>query len=351
MPQVTIATIATDTPMGAQAYERQILDRAGSALSVVSPNRAWSVRPLAFRSLRSTIPGDRRLPLSRVASSSDRTRRLLGHALYPRDAITHRMSLELPPAAHGDVITLHDVVSWRFPDESPPVANAAAEARRAAAVICVSAFTATEATDFLGVSAPHVVPNGVDPRYYDAAPLDAGTLRGHGLDRPYLLHAGGAAERKNLGALADAWPRIRRERPDLMLALAGPAHPRRTALFRDLPGVRLLGRLPDGIMPGLVAAARAVVVPSLYEGFGLPVLEAMAANVPVVAADTSSLPEVAGGAAIIVEPTADGLLAGVLAALSGDSAVARLQSLGRERAREFTWERSAAEHARIWASL
>ncbi|MGN7861629.1 glycosyltransferase family 4 protein [Microbacterium sp. 22303] len=349
-PRLSLATIATEVPMGAQAYQQQIGERAQAALAQTS-SEPWTVRPLVFRSLRSPLAGNRRLPLGRVAQASEAARAALGRALYAGDTVSHRMALELPPSPHADVITLHDVVSWRFPDESAPVAAAAAEARRAAAVICVSAFTASEAVDFLGVTDPHVVPNGVDPRYFDAAPLSAEARAALGLDRPYVLHAGGAARRKNLDALAAAWPRIHRERPDLLLALAGPPHPRRTELFSGMPGVRLLGRLPDELMPGLVAAARTVVVPSLYEGFGLPVLEAMAARVPVVAANTSSLPEVAGGAALIVEPTADGVADGVLAATSDDRAVDGLIAAGRARAAEFTWERSAQGHAKVWAAL
>ncbi|MFD6700717.1 MULTISPECIES: glycosyltransferase family 4 protein [unclassified Microbacterium] len=349
-PQLSLATIATEVPMGAQAYQQQIGERARAALAQAGPE-PWTVRPLVFRSLRSPLAGNRRLPLGRVAQASERARAALGRALYAGDTVSHRMALELPPSPHADVITLHDVVSWRFPDESAPVAAAAAEARRAAAVICVSAFTASEAVDFLGVTDPHVVPNGVDPRYLDAAPLSAEARAALGLEQPYVLHAGGAAQRKNLDALAAAWPRIHRERPGLLLALAGPAHPRRTELFSGMAGVRLLGRLPDELMPGLVAAARAVVVPSLYEGFGLPVLEAMAARVPVVAANTSSLPEVAGGAALLVEPTADGVTDGVLAATSGDPAVDGLITAGRARAAEFTWERSAQGHADVWRTL
>lgn len=349
-PRLTLATIATEVPMGAQAYQQQVGIRAQAALTDAA-SAVWDVRPLVFRSMRSPLAGDRRLPLGRVARASEASRRALGRVLYAGDTVTHRMSLELPPSPHADVITLHDVVAWRFSDESAPVAAAAAEARRAAAVICVSAFTASEAVDFLGVTDPQVVPNGVDPRYRDAEPLSPGTRVELGIDRPYLLHAGGAAQRKNLDALAAAWPRIHRERPELVLALAGPPHPRRTSLFSGLPAVRLLGRLADEHMPGLVAAAQAVVVPSLYEGFGLPVLEAMAAGVPVVAANTSSLPEVAGGAGILVEPTADGIVDGVLAATSADPAVAALVTAGRARAAEFTWERSAQGHARIWAAL
>ncbi|WP_309064577.1 glycosyltransferase family 4 protein [Microbacterium sp.] len=349
MPQLSITTIATDTPMGAQAYQRQVTSRAAEALAAIDPR--WTVREHTARSLRSRLPGDRRLPLSRLAAAPASVRRAVGRMLYAGDTVSHRMALELPPSPHADVATLHDVVAWRFPDEAAPVAAAAEELRRSAAVICVSAFTAEEAVRFLGVRDPHVVLNGVDPRYLDAAPLPEPTLRELGLDRPYVLHAGGAAQRKNLAGLAAAWRRVQPERHDLVLALAGPPHPRRTALFDGIPATRLLGRLPDDLMPGLVASATAVVVPSLYEGFGLPVLEGMAAGVPVVAANTSSLPEVAAGHALLVEPDADSIAAGILDATSGDSALDALVRGGRAHAAAFTWERSAAGHARVWSAV
>jgi glycosyltransferase involved in cell wall biosynthesis len=275
----------------------------------------------------------------------------VGRLLYPRGAVVHRTNLELPPAPHLDVITLHDVVSWKFPDESPPVPAAAEEARRAAAVICVSAFSAAEAVDLLGIRDPHVVHNGVDPRYFEAAPLGEAELAALGVRGPYLLTAGGVSRRKNLEGLAEAWPLVHQARPDLTLVLAGPEHPKRTKLFGGLDGVRLVGRVSDAQLAGLYAAASAVVVPSLYEGFGLPALEGMAAGVPVVAARTSSLPEVVGDGGVLVEPTTEGLVEGMLYAVSGDSEVARVAQVGRVRAREFTWERSAAGHAAVWASL
>ena len=111
--RLTIATIATDTPMGAQAYQEQVARRAESALDTAD-ERDWRVRRLI---MRSTLTGNRRLPLSRIATASAGERRALGRLLYRGDTVTHRMSLELPPSPHCDVITVHDVVAWRFPDE------------------------------------------------------------------------------------------------------------------------------------------------------------------------------------------------------------------------------------------
>jgi glycosyltransferase involved in cell wall biosynthesis len=194
------------------------------------------------------------------------------------------------------------------------------------------------------------VHNGVEARFFDAEPLPTDIRRALGLPERYVLHAGGASRRKNLEALAEAWPLVHRERPDLGLVLAGPPHRRRTELFDGMPGVVLAGRLPDEVMPGLVSSAATVVVPSLYEGFGLPALEAMAANVPVVAAATSSLPEVIGDTGILVDPTGSGIAGGLLDATRGDGTRALVRA-ARERAGHFTWERCAEGHARVWSSV
>jgi glycosyltransferase involved in cell wall biosynthesis len=104
-------------------------------------------------------------------------------------------------------------------------------------------------------------------------------------------------------------------------------------------------------MPRVLASAQAVVVPSTYEGFGLPALEAMAAGVPVVAAATSSLPEVVGDGGLLVAPEGPAIAEGLLSATSGDADVDRLVEVARARAADFTWERCVAAHARVWARV
>ncbi|MGO4599367.1 glycosyltransferase family 4 protein [Terrabacter sp. 2RAF25] len=351
MPRLSIVTTATAVPMGAQAYERHVISRAPAALAGLSgPGEQWDVRHVATRSLRSSLPGSLRLPMGWLAGASPRARAAAGRLAYAGGGLVHRMGLELPPAPH-EVVTLHDVVAWRYADESAPVRAAAEELRRAAAVVCVSAFTAAEAVDLLGLADPVVVPNGVEARYLGAPPLPADALARLDVTGPYVLTAGGASERKNLAALAEAWPTVHAARPDVTLVLAGPPHPRRTELFATLPGVRLVGRVADELLPGLYAAASAVVVPSLVEGFGLPALEGMAAGVPVVASDRSSLPEVVGNGGLLVEPTGPALADGVLDVLAGGPAVEAMVRRGLERARRFTWEASAEGHARVWRSV
>ncbi|WP_460628450.1 glycosyltransferase family 4 protein [Intrasporangium mesophilum] len=350
MPRLTIATIATAVPMGAQAYQEHVASRAAWALRESARGEDWQVRRSVARSLRSTLPGTTRLPMGWVGRAGASGRAALGRVLYARSGLVHRMNLELPPAP-VEVVTLHDVVAWRYADEADPVPAAVEELRRAAAVVCVSAFTAGEAVDLLGIAAPHVVPNGVEARYFDAEPLDRAALASFGVTGRFVLTAGGASERKNLRALAEAWPVIHAAMPDTTLVLAGPPHPRRSELFAALPRVRLVGRVPDDLLPRLYAAASAVVVPSLDEGFGLPALEGMAAGVPVVASNRSSLPEVVGDGGLLVDPTARAIADAVVDVLSGSAEVVRMAARGQARSRAFTWEATALGHARVWRSV
>lgn len=350
MPRLVIATTATSSPMGAQLYQEAVAARAPAALG--GSTVPWQVQRMVARSLRSPLPGTHRLPMGWLQEAGPRRRRALGRLAYPPGAVIHRMDLILPPPTAGpDVITLHDVVAWRFADESAAVRAAARELRAADAVICVSAFTAGEAADLLGVERTVVIPNGVDDAYFDAAPLDRSTEEQLGLRRPYVLYAGGSAARKNLPGLARAWQQMADQRPEWQLALAGPTNPERIRLFADSPRVHHLGRVEDALMPGLVGGAGAVVVPSLYEGFGLPALEAMAAGTPLLSSNRSSLPEVVGGCGTLVDPTPDGLAEGLVHVTSGSGDLALQVDRGRLRARDFTWTASVEAHARVWRSV
>jgi glycosyltransferase involved in cell wall biosynthesis len=250
-----------------------------------------------------------------------------------------------PAAAANTVLVLHDAAALRHPGWYSPLYSGYQRvllpvlARRARRVITVSEFARSELTDLLGLDpdAVTVVPGGVDPRFRPEA--DAATARAAlGLDQPYVLCVASHTARKNLTALAPAAQALEPEGIEVVVA---GGHRPQFAAEPGLDGLRLLGHVDDALLPGLYAGAEAFALPSRYEGFGLPVLEAMAAGTPVVAAATAALPDTCGGAARLVPPDGEAF-ATALTGLLGDRAErARLRSAGLERATAFTWERTA----------
>ena len=222
-------------------------------------------------------------------------------------------------------------------------------ARGALHVVTVSEFSRREIVTLLGVDPERVsvIPGGVDARFSPRAdPAAAATALG--LDRPYVLTVASATSRKNLAALGPAAARLARE--GIELVAAGGERPQFAGRV-DAAGLRPLGHVDDALLPGLYAGALAFVLPSLYEGFGLTCIEAMASGVPVVAADRGALPETCAGAALLVDPADPDAIATALQRMIADAELARtLRGAGIARARELTWERSAqAVHARLLA--
>ena len=178
------------------------------------------------------------------------------------------------------------------------------------------------------------VPEAAAPWFRPVAPA---------FPEPYFLYVGQLEPRKNLGALLDAWRSVRRD-VSIDLVVAG----RRRADFPALagePGLRVLGEVPDGVLPGLYSGALAFVYPSRYEGFGLPVLEAMQSGAPVIA--SRAVAEVAGEAAVYAGD-AEGIAEAMRRVAFDPALAADLRCRSLARAREFSWERTAALTRQIY---
>ena len=221
--------------------------------------------------------------------------------------------------------------------------------RRAAALACISGATRDELVARFPAVAPKcsVIPLAADPRFsrplgHALLPVSLG-LQG----RPYVLAVGTLEPRKNLERLVRAWTRVPADgRGEHVLALVGPRGWEDEPILRAAheAGAVLLGHVDDDVLHRLYAGATAFAYPSLAEGFGLPVLEAMAAGAPVLTSDRSSLPEVAGDAALLVDPTDEGAIASGLRRLLEDSAL-RDDLRARGSARAALQTRAATSRA------
>jgi alpha-1,3-rhamnosyl/mannosyltransferase len=213
--------------------------------------------------------------------------------------------------------------------------------RRAALVITVSEAMRNEIVDDLGVEADRVavVPNGVDASLFASSEGRTDDLPGR-----YLLFVGTIEPRKNLRNVLSAYSLLRdrlADPPELVIAGGRGWRDARLPPAEDMSGVRFLGYVDQPDLVGLYAHAEGLVFPSLYEGFGLPVVEAMAAGTPVVTSRRGALPEVAGDAALYVDPEDPSDIADGLQKLLEDRKLqGDLAEKGRVRARTFTWERS-----------
>jgi glycosyltransferase involved in cell wall biosynthesis len=275
-----------------------------------------------------------------------------------------------PPAARADVVhgtdarvpawraprvaTLHDVFSLltdEFADDAFRAKKRRTYERLAKVCTRILAVSASTRRDFLSfIDFPEervdVVHEGVDARF---APTDAQAQQrvraAHRLEAPYVLFLGELSRRKNLPNLISAYARSGLA-PDVLLALGGS----RSYGFDDVERaitsegvgarVRLLGYVPDDDLPALYGAAAAFAFPTRYEGFGLPILEAMACGTPVVAGTRGAAPEVAGGHAVLAEPDEPDSIAAALRAALERTGEARAAATAH--ARGFTWEACAA---------
>jgi glycosyltransferase involved in cell wall biosynthesis len=315
------------------------------------------------------FPGVRSIPVPQARS-------VVGRVLWEQLVLPVRARQEGVVLLHGlafslplfwkeaSVVTIFDLSFARVPQCHSAARRlylrllALLSARRASAVVAISQATKADVCALLGVppGKVRVIYCGVEERFRPLPEGEKEAFRsGKGVGR-YILFQGTLEPRKNLVRLLRAYALVRRQlRPCPRLVLAGApgwgyrevlAERARLGLEAD---VLFTGFIPSRELPFWYAAAECFVFPSLYEGFGLPVLQAMASGTPVITSNASSLPEVAAGAAILVEPTAEEALAAAMVRLLQERELQQeLVAKGLERARSFSWHKAAMQTAELY---
>ncbi len=250
-----------------------------------------------------------------------------------------------PLISTNNVLVLHDLAAFRYPEAYSRAYVAYQRlvlpglARRARLLVTVSEFSRRELVELLDLdpSGIVVIPEGVGESFTrrDAGFLAAARSR-YGLERPYVLVVGTVSARKNLDLLAPAARALRERGIELVLAGSDRGY------LRGGPvPLRRLGYVSEEHLPSVYGGALALALPSRYEGFGLPCLEAMAAGTPVVATRSGAVPEVVGEAGLLLDPDdGDAFAAALLTLVTDTDERQRLVAAGRGRAAEFSWDRT-----------
>jgi glycosyltransferase involved in cell wall biosynthesis len=333
---------------GTELYARELCRRLPDAAPEIDW-RFYASRPAPGLSLDVTV-----MPFPRLWSQV----RLPLELTQRRPDLFFSPSHVVPVWCPAPSLTVvHDLAFARFPRAYRPAARSYLRFTtrwaelRCRQLIAVSESTRRDLAELHGVDPSRVMVvhpgGGESPQGSDRQPVD---LLPYGIEGPYALHVGRIEPRKNQLAALQAVERV----PGLLLVCAGAvADESMAATLRASPRCRLLGRVTGELSESLYRQAAALVFPSLYEGFGFPILEAMRNGVPVVTVRSSSLPEVAGEAALYAQAPEDVAgLAAQLGRLQADGSLRRqLARAGRDRAAAFTWQRCAAGVAEVIRSL
>ena len=286
-------------------------------------------------------------------------------ALRQRDLLHAPTAVAVPPAGDGQrlVVTVHDLAFLVHPDAFPRRwalvyrAGLRRAVRSADALIAVSRHTAEDLMRRTRVRPDKVFVTPLAPTL-PVTDVDVfEVLARHRIAQPYVLSVGTLEPRKNLTRLVRAYRRLAARGAPHSLVLAGPVGWRPGELLTETtkegPGsIVLTGFVSESDLDALYRGADTFVYPSLYEGFGLPVLDAMARGVPTVVSASSSLPEVAGEAAVPVDPRSVAGMAEALERVTTDVALAsRLREAGRARAARFTWEETARRTLEVYKTI
>jgi glycosyltransferase involved in cell wall biosynthesis len=334
--------LRTAAPSGVERYVEELvraLAALGSAHEFVLLSDAADLTPPGWRHVPVPSMGwFRRLRYDH--------RLLAGAAAAERLDVLHCTKSFVPEGlACPALVTVYDVIFLKHPEFYPWWWRAywrrslERSVERSRAILCISETTARDLNEEIPAARGKSIaaPCGVDGSRF------ASSRKPAALDGPYFLSVGTITARKNLDGLLDAFERLGADGP--LLAVAGELDPvagdgRRLAAAGGR--VRRLGRVGEAELGGLYEGALALVYPSRYEGFGLPVLEAMAVGCPVIASRAGALPEVVGDAGILVAPGDSEALSREMARVAGDAALrSELARKGRARAAQFTWRRTA----------
>jgi glycosyltransferase involved in cell wall biosynthesis len=275
----------------------------------------------------------------------------------------HGFHFVLPPVRKARrVLTVHDLTYLKYPEyfsdknlnEQGYRQELPQGLKRADAVIAVSRQTQEDLIDLMNVPEEkiRVIYEGAEPYFFNHIEnKEAFSIREmYRLTEPYLVFLVGTPEpRKNLLKTVTA---VRRAAPHLTLVLIGPQKPIKSLLNGDFRNINFTDIVPENHLPALISGAKISLYPSLYEGFGLPVLESMACGVPVIVSTRGALPEIAGGAAILVEPEdVDSIAGAITELLKNDALQINLKSAGKKRAAEFTWQKAAESTLSLYREL
>ncbi len=331
----------------------------------------WSYRLLHCGNLRGRIP---------VGASCPPSARLPNRTLWMQLLLPWDLSRLRLPLCHFTnflaplripcpyLVTIHDMSLFKFGSMHTRKSLWAVRsllpmvARRAAAVVAVSDSARKDIVSVLGVPAKNVevVYEASGPQF-KVLNEPSERLRasvGHDLHEPFILSVCTIQPRKNLRRLLSAFAQlVKKGRPET-LVFVGQLGWKYTGLLREIERmnlkerVRFLGYVPDADMPAIYNLAKALAFPSLYEGFGLPIIEAMACGTPVLTSNCSSMPEVAGNAALLVDPLSlDSIVEGLDCILGDETLRARVREAGLARAAQFSWQRAAAETTRLYEKI
>jgi glycosyltransferase involved in cell wall biosynthesis len=320
--------------MGMELAESRLLEALRAAANGVRIN----VRVIGGRSARRH---SRRLHGSWIPARPGQ----LPAVAVARAALIHLLGLDLPPPRRKPFIAMvHDLAPLNYDDEGEMPSWTGDLVARAALLLAPSAFTAGELGRHFAVPDERVRVIGSGPALVarDAEPLSPSDLRGYGIEPPFILRYGGYTTRKNVPLLLKAWAEV----PVGTLVLAGPPQKAREKILAEAPSldrVVVLDYVPEALLARLLRSASALASTSSYEGFGLPLLEAMAAGTAVVAVSTPFVREVCGDAALLIAENQVALANALRGLLTDEALAARFRAAGPKRAASFTWSKAAFE--------